>query len=69
MKEVLLVSQIAIAITLIATISIQTKGGGLGRSFSSSTSFSRRGLEKLIFKSTFVFAAAFIGVSLIQLVI
>ena len=69
MKNVILVIQIVISIALVILILIQTKSSGLGRGFGTGSSFSRRGLEKLLYKLTFVFAGLFVIVSLISLVI
>jgi len=71
MNQTLIIVQIVISIALIALILIQAKGTGLGRTFGSGggTSFSRRGLEKLIFKLTFVLAGLFLAISILQLVI
>ena len=54
---------------LIILVLMQAKGTGLGRTFGSGggTSFSRRGLEKLIFKGTFVVAGVFLIISILQL--
>ena len=70
MKQFLTIFQIISSVTLIGLILIQARGTGFGRSgsFGGGTSFSRRGLEKLIFRSTFVFALVFVAVSLLQLV-
>jgi len=70
MKQLLIVFQIISSVSLIALILIQARGTGFGRSggFGGSTSFSRRGLEKLIFRLTFVLAFVFILVSILQLV-
>lgn len=64
MTNILLVIQIISAILLVGTILIQARGTGFGRG--SAASFTRRGLEKLIFRLTFVFAAIFMLVSIIQ---
>jgi protein translocase SecG subunit len=50
---------------------IQARGTGLGRTFGGGggTSFSRRGLEKLIFRLTFFLVAVFLMISILQLVI
>jgi protein translocase SecG subunit len=71
MKQILTIVQIVISIALIFVIMIQSRGTGLGRTFGSGggTSFSRRGLEKLIFRSTFVLVFLFISISILQLVI
>jgi protein translocase SecG subunit len=70
MKQAFTIAQMVSSIILIALILIQARGTGFGRSgsFGGGTSFSRRGLEKLIFRLTFVFALVFIGVSILQLV-
>lgn len=69
MKQILTIVQIVTSLGVIGLILIQAKGTGLGRTFGSGggTSFSRRGLEKLVFKLTFVFAGLFIVVSILQL--
>jgi len=71
MNQILIIVQIVISICLIGLILVQAKGTGLGRTFGSGggTSFSRRGLEKLIFKFTFVLAGLFLAISILQLVI
>lgn len=66
MRTALTVIQIVAATTLIFLVLIQTKGAGLSKSVAS-VSFARRGLEKIVFKSTFVIASIFILVSIIQL--
>ena len=70
MKQFLTLAQIVSSLALIGLILIQARGTGFGRSgsFGGGTSFSRRGLEKLIFRSTFAFALVFVVVSLLQLV-
>lgn len=68
MKDAILVLQVIIAVSLMAMILVQSKGTGFGRSVSAS-SFTRRGLEKLIFKLTFIFSAIFIVISILQLFI
>jgi protein translocase SecG subunit len=67
MANTLKVLQIVVSILLVGTILVQTRGKGFGRSWGGSSSFTRRGLEKLIFRSTFILAAAFIVLSLLQL--
>jgi protein translocase SecG subunit len=71
MKQILTVIQIIVSISLIFVIMIQSHGTGLGRTFGGGggTSFSRRGLEKLIFRLTFVLVFLFITISILQLVI
>ena len=69
MKQALIITQIVVSVILIGLILIQAKGTGFGRSgfVSGGTSFTRRGLEKFIFRLTFVVAFIFIGVSILQL--
>jgi protein translocase SecG subunit len=59
------------AFTLTFLILIQSKGTGLSKSWAGGSlkSFTRRGLEKVIFKSTFGILAIFLIVSFLQLVI
>ncbi|QLG69424.1 MAG: preprotein translocase subunit SecG [Candidatus Woesebacteria bacterium] len=71
MKDFLLITQIVTALVVIFLVTIQTKGTGLGRSFgqSGSISFKRRGIEKLIFKSTFLFSGLFLLASILRILI
>jgi protein translocase SecG subunit len=69
MNQLLLMLQILSALLVIVAILIQSKGTGFSRSFKSQASFTRRGLEKIVFKATFVFAGFFIIISIIQLVV
>jgi protein translocase SecG subunit len=70
MKQLLTAIQTISSVALIVLILIQARGTGFGRSsgFGGGTSFSRRGLEKLIFRSTFAIAFIFIAVSFLALV-
>jgi protein translocase SecG subunit len=70
MNSVLLISQIILAIALTLLIIVQAKGKGFVRGFGGGgNSFTRRGLEQVVFKLTFVVAALFIIVSFLPLVI
>lgn len=62
LKETLTTFQIIASIGLIILILMQGRGTGFGRG-ASSASFTRRGLEKLIFRLTFVVVAIFLIVS------
>jgi protein translocase SecG subunit len=64
MKNTFLIIQIISAILLTGAILIQARGTGFGRG--SAASFTRRGLEKLIFRLTFVLAGIFMLVSILQ---
>ena len=68
-KQILTTSQIAFSIALIILILMQARGTGLGRTFGGGggTSFTRRGLEKLLFKATFVFVILFLVISVLSL--
>jgi protein translocase SecG subunit len=68
MENLLLIAQIITGILLTGAILIQTRGTGFGRG-SSHASFTRRGLEKLVFRSTFVLTAIFLIISILRLAI
>ena len=59
----LTIAQIVIAVALIAVLSLQVKGGGLGGIFGQADSVyrTRRGVEKTLFQATIVLAVIFIG--------
>lgn len=70
MKQVLLISQAVLAVLLVLMVLIQTRGTGFSRGWvASGESFTRRGLEKFIFKATFVVALIFIIVSILQIIV
>lgn len=71
MKNVILVLQLIISISLIALILLQAKGVGLGRAWGGGGEFykSKRGVEKLIFQLTIAVAALFLIMSLLSLLI
>lgn len=66
MKEIVQIIQAISAVLLIIFVLLQVRGTGFGRSTSSS-SFTRRGVEKLVFKLTFVVTAIFLIFSAISL--
>ena len=68
MENLLLGLQIGSSLVLMVFILVQAKGTGLGRSWGSSASFSRRGLERVIFRGTFVMAAVFAITSILRLI-
>ena len=71
MKSILSVAQIVVSVILMILILIQARGMGFGRSsgLGGSTSFSRRGLEKLVFRATFIFTFLFLAASILQLIV
>ena len=66
MKDVLLIIQIILALTLSIFILVQARGTGFGRSYVAG-SFTRRGLERIIFRATFIVTALFLIVSVVSL--
>lgn len=71
MRNLLFGFQIVISIFLIGAILLQQKGGGLGSAFGGSGQVyrSRRGVEKVLFVLTIIFAILFIGGALASLVL
>jgi preprotein translocase subunit SecG len=68
MKIALTIIQIIIAISLIGLILIQSSKGGLGSAWGGGGEFrTRRGAEKIIFKSTIVVSILFLIVSIINI--
>lgn len=69
MDTALIIIQTIIAILLVIVVLVQTRGTGFSRSFGSSGSFTRRGLERVVFRLTFVLTGIFIIVSILTLVV
>jgi len=71
MKFYLNIAQIVISVLLIAAILLQARGTGLGSTFGGEGNVYRtkRGLEKVLFRSTIVFAAAFLGLALANILV
>lgn len=63
----LVIAQIVIAVALIAVLSLQVKGGGLGGIFGQADSVyrTRRGVEKTLFQITIVLAVIFVVLSIV----
>lgn len=69
MKQVFTLLQIVISVVLIVLILLQARGTGFGRTGGGGTaSFTRRGLEKLVFRATFVVSFLFIVLSILLLI-
>ncbi len=67
MQNFMLVAQIILAIFMIVLVLVQTKGTGFGRSWGGgASSFTRRGLEKVVYRFTYLVSALFILVSVLQ---
>lgn len=70
MQDVLVIAQIVVSAMLILAILVQSKGTGFGRAWSSQPkSFTLVGLEKVVFRATFVLATILVVISILQLVI
>lgn len=70
MEQIIISSQIILSSLLILLVLLQVKGVGFGRVWGTGGgSFARRGLEKLVFKMTFVVSGLFILLSIVSLVI
>ena len=64
-----LIAQIVLAILLIVTILLQSRGAGLGSAWGGEGQLygTRRGVEKLLFQATIIVAVLFVAVSLASL--
>ncbi len=70
MGDGLFIIQIFVGLVLLGLILVQVKGNGLGRVWGGwNMSFSKRGLEVVIFRATFVFAFLFVFVSLLSFIL
>lgn len=71
MKAVLLIIQMVLALTLMATILLQAKGTGLGSAWGGSGESyrSKRGVERILMIATIVLTALFLILALINLAI
>lgn len=70
MQNLILISQIILGLTLSILVLIQVKGTGFGRVFGGqSSSHTKRGIESLVFKFTFVITFLFILISVISVIL
>lgn len=67
MESIIQIGQVIMGIAMIILVLIQVRGTAMGRG--NSFSFTRRGLEKIIFKLTFVVTFLFLVFSFILIVI
>ena len=67
MPVYLIIAQILVAAALIAVLSLQVKGGGLGGIFGQSDGVyrTRRGVEKVLFNITIALVVVFVVLSII----
>lgn len=65
MKTYLTIAQIAVSLVLVIAILLQSRGTGLGSAFGGEGNVYRtkRGVEKILFRSTIFFAVAFLGLA------
>ncbi|OGG21355.1 preprotein translocase subunit SecG [Candidatus Gottesmanbacteria bacterium RIFCSPLOWO2_01_FULL_40_10] len=70
-KNIPVIIQSLISVTLIILILIQAKGVGLGRAWGGGGEFykSRRGVEKIIFNLTVLFAVLFLASSILNIIL
>lgn len=71
LANILPIAQIVVSVVLIAAILLQQRGGGLGGAFGGAgTSYhTKRGFEKTIFTTTVIFAALFVALSIVSLLV
>mgnify|MGYP003613463766 CR=1 FL=1 len=69
MNNILIILQIIISVILTILILMQARGTGFGRGSFGASGFTRRGLEKLVFRLTFVMAFLFLTVSTLRIVL
>jgi preprotein translocase subunit SecG len=71
MKTYLNIAQIAVSVLLVTAILLQSRGTGLGASFGGEGNVYRtkRGVEKVLFRSTIAFAVIFLGLALATVVV
>ncbi|OGF82853.1 preprotein translocase subunit SecG [Candidatus Giovannonibacteria bacterium RIFCSPLOWO2_01_FULL_46_13] len=63
--------QVGVAVLLIITILLQQRGSGLSASFGGEGNIysTKRGLEKILFRSTLVLGALFLALALLTLIL
>lgn len=69
--DILGIIQLAVSVLLIITILLQQRGSGIGSAFGGDDTIytTKRGIEKMIFRSTVVLVAIFLAVALIRVII
>lgn len=70
MQTYLNIVQLAIAVLLVTAILLQARGTGLGATFGGEGNVYRtkRGVEKILFKSTIVLGVIFFGLALVPII-
>ncbi len=69
MREALIIFQAVLAFVLTFLILTQLRGSGMAKGQSGTTSFSRRGIDKFVFRITFVTSGLFLLVSIFSLLV
>jgi len=71
MKLALNIAQIVVSVILVTGILLQARGTGLGATFGGDGNVYRtkRGLEKILFRSTIVFASLFFALALANVLV
>ncbi len=71
MQTVLNIIQIVVSALLVATILLQQKGVGLGAAFGGSSNVysTKRGVDKVLFRTTIILAVLFFGTAIANLLI
>lgn len=71
MTQLFSVIQLVSAVLLIIVILLQQKGSGLGAAFGGSSNIysTKRGLDKILFRSTIVISIVFFGISLVRVIV
>jgi preprotein translocase subunit SecG len=66
MRSYLTIAQITVSVLLVTAILLQARGTGLGSTFGGEGNVYRtkRGVEKILFRSTIAFAVLFLGLAL-----
>jgi preprotein translocase subunit SecG len=69
MQTNLNIAQVILSIALIVIVLFQVRGGGLGGIFGQQSGVyrTRRGVERILFRLTIVFVAAFLVISILTL--
>ena len=71
MQNILTIIMVVVAILLMATILLQQRGASLGGAFGGNSGVyrSRRGVEKLLYILTIIFAVIFVALSITFLIV
>ncbi|KPJ85577.1 hypothetical protein AMJ57_02625 [Parcubacteria bacterium SG8_24] len=71
MRNYLDIAQVVVSAVLVTAIILQARGTGLGSAFGGEGNVYRtkRGVEKILFRSTIVFAVLFFGLALVNIML